>query len=306
VKRQGLSVRSRRTFYPRTAVPARDDSTVITTLIAPFAATDVPVRLTALLHHDPPKGSFVRTLLHVDARTLTFEEDAEGALVTRVEAAALSFGAEGRFAGQAGGTYTLRMAPAAVAVALERGLVLTLDIPAEPGSYQIRSAVRDVATGRAGSAFQFTEVPDVSKGGLALSGIVMSGSEAPAPTIAAGSVLEADATPAVRRFSAGEQVAYAFAVYNAGRERPAGAPGLDVQLALSRDGVALTVVPGPAVPVPSAVGPVPVAGALRLAPEMPPGTYTLQVLVRDPARKPKEQDAVQQIDFEVTAAPGGP
>jgi VWFA-related protein len=303
VKRPGLRVRSRSTFYPR-AAPARDESKLITTLISPFAATDVPVRLTALFHHEPSKGSFVRTLLYIDARQLTFKEDPDGALVTEVEAAALSFGAEGRFAGQAGGTYTLRMSSEAAAAALDRGLVLALDIPAEPGPHQIRSAVRDVATGRAGSAFQFTQVPDVSKGGIALSGIVMSGTDAPAPTVAAGSVLEADATPAVRRFSAGDQVAYAFAVYNASRERAAGAPGLDVQVGLARDGVTLEVVPGPAVAVPAA-GPVPVAGALRLAPELPPGTYTLRVLVRDPSRPTEERDAVQQIDFEI-APPAGP
>lgn len=296
VTRPGLRVRARSTFYPHAAEPARDGAKLIATLVSPFAATDVPVRLTALFHHDPPQGSFVRTLLHIDARQLTFREDPDGALVTEVEAAALSFGAEGRFSGQAGGTYTLRMTSEAAAVALEQGLVLTLDIPAEPGAYQIRSAVRDVATGRAGSAFQFTQVPDVSKGAIALSGIVMSGTDAPAPTVAAGTVVEADATPAVRRFSAGDRVAYAFAVYNASRER--GAPGLDVQVGLSRDGVTLEVVPGPAVEVPAA-GPVPVAGALRLAPELAPGTYTLRVLVRDPSRPAGERETAQQIDFEI-------
>ena len=63
--------------------------------------------------------------------------------------------------------------------------------------------------------------------------------------------------------------------------------------------------PGPAVSVPPRRGPVPVAGALRLARELSPGTYTLLVLVRDPARKTNEQDAAQQIDFEI-AALGGP
>jgi VWFA-related protein len=303
VKRPGLRLRSRSTVYPRSGAPARDDTKLITTLISPFAATDVPVRLTTLFRHHAPKGSFVRTLLHIDASQLTFQEQADGTLRTEVEAAALSFGAEGRFAGQAGGTYTLRMTQNAGAAALEQGLVLTLDIPAQPGAYQIRSAVRDVATGRAGSAFQFTEVPDVSKGRIALSGIVMSGTDAPAATVAADGVLEADATPAVRRFSPGERVAYAFAVYNASRERWPDAPGLDVHVGLARDGVTLEVVPGPAVAVPAA-GPVPVAGALRLAPHLPPGTYSLQVLVRDRARPAKDGAAAQQIDFEILEPSG--
>lgn len=303
VKRPDLRVRSRRTFYARTELPAKEDTKLITTLVSPFAATDVPVRLTALFHHDPAKGSFVRTLLHIDARQLTFHTEPDGALTTQVEAASLAFGANGRFAEQAGGTYPLRVKPEAAAAAMQSGLVLTLDIPTKPGPYQIRSAVRDVATGQAGSAYQFVEVPDVSKGGMALSGIVMSGTDAPAATAIAEAVLDPDSTPAVRRFTPGARVAYAFAVYNARRER-AGAPGLDVQLGLSRDGVALAVVPGPAVPLPSAAGPVPVAGALRLAPQLPPGTYTLLVLVNDPARTDKNRAAAQQIDFEILDATG--
>jgi len=65
------------------------------------------------------------------------------------------------------------------------------------------------------------------------------------------------------------------------------------------------VVQGPAVPVPSAAGPVPVAGALKLAPQLQPGTYTLQVLVRDPSRPADERAAIQQIDFEILD-PSGP
>jgi VWFA-related protein len=307
VKRSGLRVRSRRTLYARTSpvAPPKEDTKLITTLVSPFAATDVPVRLTALFHHDPPKGSFVRTLLHIDADELTFATGPDGALTTQVEAASLAFGSNGRFAGQAGGTYPLRVKPEAVAAARANGLVQTLDIPLKPGAYQIRSAVRDVATGRAGSAYQFVEVPDVRKGGIALSGIVMSGTDPSTTAAAPEAALAPDATPAFRRFNPGERIAYAFAVYNTGRGRAAGAPGLDVRLGLSRDGVALAVVPGPAVSVPEAGGTVPVAGALRLARELSPGTYTLLVLVRDPARNKEEQDAVQQIDFEI-AALGGP
>jgi VWFA-related protein len=304
LKRPGLRVRSRRAFYARTDAPAKEDTRLITTLVSPFAATDVPVRLTALFHHDPPKGSFVRTLLHIDARELTLHEEPDGALTTQVEAAALAFGANGRLLGQAGGTYPLRVKPEAAASVRERGLVLTLDILAKPGPCQIRSAVRDVATGRAGSAYQFLEVPDLGKGQLALSGIVMSGTDVTTAT-GSGAEIDPDATPAVRRFAAGDRVAYAFAVYNATHARPAGAPGIDVQVGLSRDGVALAVVPGPAVQVTEPGRPVPVAGALRLAPRLEPGTYSLQILVTDPTRPEKDRAAAQQIDFEI-AAPAGP
>ena len=43
------------------------------------------------------------------------------------------------------------------------------------GAYQMRCVLRDGTTEHVGSATQFIEVPDVSKGRLTLSGIVMSG-----------------------------------------------------------------------------------------------------------------------------------
>jgi VWFA-related protein len=299
VKRSGLAVRSRKAFYARTPGDAPpEDKRLIATLASPFAASDVPLRLTPLFNHDPAKGSSVRVLLHVDAQALTFEpEDDEGVAAVEIEAAALCIGPLGNLKGQAGGIHSMRLGRAAAAAARSGGLVLTLDIAVEPGTYQVRAAARDVATGRTGSAFQFVDVPDVAKGLFATSGIVMSAGDV--ADDAAAEAPDPRTTPAVRRFRAGERVAYALAVYNAVRERAAGAPGLDVQLGLWRDGVAVAALPGPAVSgVPD--GPVPVAGALRLAPQMPSGTYTLVVLVRDPARKEKEREAVQQIDFEVT------
>lgn len=297
-KRPGLRIRSRRTVYTRQAgEPAAEDSRLIAKLVSPFAAADVPVRLTALFHQDPAKGAVVRSLLHVDAQALTFEPQPDGAVTASVEAAALAIGPRGELEGQAGGTYSLRLGAKAVEAARRGGVVLTLDIAAKPGAYQIRSAARDVASGLAGSAFQFVEVPDVSKGRFAVSGILMSGTDSEA-----NEAPDPRSTPAVRRFAAGERVAYAFAVYNASGQRKAGAPGLEVQVGLVRDGVAVASAPGPVVPTVPAEGAVPVAGALRLAPQLAPGTYTLLVLVRDPLREKDEQDAVQQIDFEVTSA----
>ena len=43
----------------------------------------------------------------------------------------------------------------------------------KPGGYQLRAVVRDSGSQRLGSAMQFVEVPDVKKGRLTLSSIVM-------------------------------------------------------------------------------------------------------------------------------------
>jgi hypothetical protein len=48
-----------------------------------------------------------------------------------------------------------------------------LPIVKRPGPYQLRVALRDVIADRIGSASQFVDVPDVKKGRLTLSGLVI-------------------------------------------------------------------------------------------------------------------------------------
>src|SRR5262249_27307771 len=79
VKRSDLSVRSRRGFFgtpDQTATVATPDSRerrMIAALESPFAADAIHLRLTALFGN-VPQTSFVRTLIHIDARGLTFIE----------------------------------------------------------------------------------------------------------------------------------------------------------------------------------------------------------------------------------------
>jgi len=51
----------------------------------------------------------------------------------------------------------------------------------KPAPYQVRVVLRDATHGTVGSASQFTEVPDIANGRLALSGIVIR-SEVPQAT----------------------------------------------------------------------------------------------------------------------------
>jgi hypothetical protein len=44
----------------------------------------------------------------------------------------------------------------------------------QPGAYQIRLVMRDATTQKLGSASQYLDVPDVKKGHLAVSGILLS------------------------------------------------------------------------------------------------------------------------------------
>jgi VWFA-related protein len=311
VKRRGLRVRSRRAFYARP--PADDDRpravSLADALLSPFVADDLPLRLTPLWSRDAKRGPIVRCLLHVDVRSMTLEEEADGTSKVELQALAVTFAATGRKGVQAGGTYTLRIPAGAVEPARRGGLAITLDLPAAPGPYQVRAAVRDVASGRTGSAAQFIELPDLKAGTPALTSIILSGVDAGPPPPPAGADAEAgttaesapdpDSTSAVRRFRRGAAVAYAFAVYNA-RLDPARHPSLAIAMSVYRDGVRVQTLAGAgSPPAVSPDGTVSIGGALRLGRDMKPGAYTLAVIVEDRLRSGKDRYAIQWAEFEV-------
>lgn len=287
VKRRGLHVRSRRAYYARPegeeAEPKR--ATLVDALLSPLVAADLSVRLTPLWNRDPKKGPVIRCLVHMDARNMTFQEESDGGLKVELQALAVLFAATGGKGQQGGGAYTLRFRPEAAEAARREGLVLTLDLPATPGPYQMRAAVRDVVSGRTGSAAQFVELPDLQKGRPTLSSIVMSGVEAE--------------KPATRQFRGGDAVAYAFTIYNA-RLDDGSQPSLGVQMSFYQDGRRLQSLPDPGgARTVAPDGSIPIGGALRLGAGMKPGVYALAVVVEDRLRRGTDRFAIQWTDFEL-------
>jgi hypothetical protein len=165
--------------------------------------------------------------------------------------------------------------------------------------------VRDVASGRLGSASQFVEVPELGSGRLATSGLILS-AEGPPPNAetadhaAAAAEADPDLTPAVRRFRRGTSVSYALAIYNA-RIAAAGRLQLLVRLSLFCDGRLVQSMPtlpfdGAGQPDPNHLA---LTGSFRLGSTMEPGRYVLEVAVQDEAAGKKSGPAAQWMDFDV-------
>jgi hypothetical protein len=180
----------------------------------------------------------------------------------------------------------------------------------KPGGYQMRVVLRDQATEQVGSATQFVEVPDVSKGRLTLSGIVLSTDKPAAPKPAEGAAQEEgqvadedlNGTPAVRIFKPGAAIAYGYQVLNAqaGENHK---PELEVQTRLFRDGQ--QVYAGKPVPMSAGVAEDPkrlVAGGRIQLGQIQPGEYVMQLIVTDKLAKDKYKVASQSMDFEIRQA----
>jgi VWFA-related protein len=318
VKRAGMTVRSRRGFYgvsdeEKPASPLTGHQKTLSALLSPFGAGDIEVKLTSLYGHDPKEGDLVHSLLHVDARGLTFSPPAEGAHATALDIVAMTFDENGRVVDERGRNYTLHFTPAQLPRLLEDGLVADLTLkPRRPGPYHLRVAVRDVASDRVGSANQFVDVPDLSRGRLALSGIVLgarphldsplTAADAPADPAAAREG-DPESTSAVRRFPPGADVSYVFVAYNPRLDAATGRPRLTARLRLLQDGREVHVEPPRTVdsrPLdPTKQRAVPLHGDLRLSRGIPSGEYVLEVEVVDELAKGRGRAAVQWTDFEV-------
>jgi hypothetical protein len=107
--------------------------------------------------------------------------------------------------------------------------------------------------------------------------------------------------PAVRQFRQGDQVIFAYSVYNAQQDPSTHVPQLTAQTRIFRDGKAVfSGNPTPVNVIPQAdLKRVPSIGRMQLGTEFSPGQYVLQVIVSDQLAKEKQQIASQWIDFEI-------
>ena len=309
--RSGLRVRTRSGFFAipeervRAAKPTPADQ-LRRALVSPFTSADISVSLTSLFGNEPGTGSFIRSLLHFDARDLTFEEQPDGRLRASVDVLAVTADGSGQPVDQVGGTHAFDLRREAHERLLREGLDYVLNVPVKkPGAYQLRVAVRDSASGKVGSASHLVEVPDLGRGRLALSGMVVSGAtqdardgRAQSPDAEAAS---AESGPAVRRLRRGSLLDYGYVVYNARLDRATNRPRLTAQVFLFRDG--RQVYAGAPSQLDAAgqadLKRIAAGGRLQLGANLLPGEYALQVVVTDAPAREKPVVASQWIDFKV-------
>jgi VWFA-related protein len=302
VKRPGLRVRSRRGFLGRSdsAPGGAPPDRMMNAVTSPFAGGDIRLRLSSFFGRAEKTGPVLLSFMHLDAHDLTFDEQPDGMRTAQIETLAVTFGENGEQSDQDARRYTVTLARDRYQQALDRGFVYSVRVPVKrTGAYQLRIALRDVKSGRIGSASSFVEVPNVSNGRLTLSGLLLQG--LPRSTSAANAAvqeIDPNATVAVRNFRHGTMASYVCYVYNA-RLGPGGQPQVESEIRLYREGAEVFRSEPGAVTFSSAPpGDLMASGVLQFSSATPPGSYLLKIIVIDKLAK-KGAHATQTVDFEI-------
>ena len=305
VRKPGLKVRFRKSF---TGVADSDDvpaaaNPMLAAMQSPFRSLDIPIKLTPLYLEDEKSGPFIRAYLFVDPSRFQFVDDPAAAgdkdqspwKKTIADQMLVLYDQNGVAVDRVSQSHAIRLRKAGMENAMKNGLVQVVDIPVKrPGPYQLRAAMMDNATKKAGSSAQFIFVPDLKNKQLAMSDVGIN-------TEAFLLTRNTDGNPGLRMFHGGDKLVYTAYIYNAKEIKGSGKPNLETQVILYREGkVVFTGKRNSFQPAGFVEGKhLPLRGSLQLGSKIAPGEYAVQVAVRDLEAPKKHQFAVRAADFEV-------
>jgi hypothetical protein len=257
---------------------------------SPFRYGDLPVALNCGYAEDPQKGYLLQTWVHLDGRNLSLVDEKDGTHTLSLEILAATDNSYGEMQEAGKSQRKVPIADAEIPMLRKHGIGFPLAIPAKkPGSYFVRAAIRDVASGKVGSAYKFIEIPDLSRGRLSLSSIFTTATDS------AG-------TSARIRYHAGEDIEYTAMIYNA-KSTPEKTPDLESQLILYVNGRELSRSDPESIGLENESDPnkIPIKKMWHLENSLQPGNYELQLLVKDKQAKTSANLAVQTLEFEISA-----
>jgi VWFA-related protein len=176
-------------------------------------------------------------------------------------------------------------------------VVYTTQVPIKPGLYQVRIAARDAQGKRTGSAMEWIEVPDLSKGSLTMSSLFISELKAGQ----AQSDEEALKLPNMsidRRFANTSKLLFLTYIYNAARNSTgANAPdvGIQIQILSGLKPILKTPVLNVSTEGLSDLSRIPYSAAIPLT-GIPAGRYLMQITTTDRVAK---TSASQRVNIEI-------
>ena len=317
VKRKGAVVHARDGFFGRLesesdAVAPRHP--LIEAVYSPFLEDDINVDMAAGYIKDAEADYLVRSWIHLDAKDITVVEGEDGGNRIGLEAVFLTSDINGEIQDSNHVEFTLSNVN--TDWARKHGIRFSLVLPVKkPGPYYVRIAVHDKESKRTGAAYQFLEIPDLKKKGLALSNIFMLTSADDLQWMSSDAKKEIGSgvffpmfqgedarSPALRIYKQGDDILTLTILYNADKNALSRSE-IETQTILYKDGKEF--LRGAPAPITSEQvensGNIPLLNRFTVGSNMPPGVYLLQIVATDKKNGNKlEGSTTQTMSFTVT------
>jgi VWFA-related protein len=305
LKKDGLKVYSRRGYLARedkpAAAPTTKEDQLLAAIKSPLARRDIEMDAMLLYKAaaapDSAKGTAqgswgaVDINLIVDPKKLQFEQVGDKQQ-TSYDVAGFVFDELGKRRGGFSETITAALTAGELKQVTKTGLSYSANTMLPPGTYQVRLAVRDNKSGGIGTMYRYIEVPDLSKGRLTASTLLL-GAVPPNETTATRP------TPITgnRQISRKQDVRYAVIIYNS--KQKDGKSLVKTQLTISQNGQVIFKEPEEMLET-TAKGSSQVVkvGQLGLS-SVKPGRYTLTLGITDTLADKKAQTITRSMDFVV-------
>jgi len=260
---------------------------------------DLPFSLSLLYIDTPQKGPLLSAAMQIPTQFLTFD-NVDGKSKSVVQLAGAIYNDKGQPGARLDHRLTITAPPANSSLPPPSDFRYTFPIHLTPGLYQGRFGVRDVASGKTGTAHAWIEVPPLVAGEVQLSSLHI-GERTPTPVTNASANADGpieDVSLSVNRhFSSSSYLRFLVFVYNAARKSDA-KPDVALQVLLLRDRQPVVTTPLKKLTLDGApdLNRIPYAAEISLA-NLPAGRYLLKVNVIDRvSKRSASQEAQIEID----------
>jgi VWFA-related protein len=275
---------------PATQATQTGDGALLSALGALYPYSALPASLSVGYLDTNAQGTVLKVSMQLERAAFGFDQARQKALVDVMGAA---IDDRGQFASF---KQLLTITPDSPTEAAPQLVVWHQQLQLKPGLYQVRVALRERATGRIGSAMQWVEIPDLSKGTLRLSSLFLGERKAQA----APGAKEEDGPGAImvdvdHRFARSSVLRFQTYVYNAAHAGSSSSPDVRIQAQVFRNRQQVMT---------TSLAQVPIVGeAARLSfwseialQTLPPGRYRLQVTATD---RINNRTASERVNFSI-------
>ncbi|HYL99858.1 MAG TPA: VWA domain-containing protein [Blastocatellia bacterium] len=291
----GYKVLSRRGYFARaeekTGAPKTLQGQMLDAIQSPVAKLDIGLDMMVLYKAEAADKGSVDVELNIDPARLSFTE-AGGKKEANIDIAGFIYDQFGRLRGGFSKTLSLSLSPEELQNAYKDGVPFpTQSAALKPGYYELRVGARDTKTGMLGTISRYIEVPDLAKGKLSASTLLLG-------AVGVGETKSSVPTPISgnRRISRDKDLRYAVIIYNPKRKEAHAK--VTTQLTIIRDGNVLYREQPHEVTDRGKDYPMIKVGQLGLS-SVKPGRYLMQVEITDQLADKKDRSIVRSMDFAV-------